>query len=378
MKNTISLASLACGIAMLAQPAHAQYYQPQPRQAPTYYSNPYYEPPVRYQRPDNSYADGEDFLNNNVNIGRRYRGDAMDFELLNKPMHDSRMYFNAGIRTDNLQWNIASDITGTATPNILSELTWTDLSIFEVRGGIQHHVKSGVFRNFYVEAEGYAGGIFDGQNQDSDYNGNNRTLEFSRSNNNTDTGEVLGGRLGLGYTFSLTRYPDSSSRGNVVSLTPVAGWSIHQQKLSITDGFQTIPATGSFPGLDSSYDSTWHGPFVGARMEIRLKDKHRFNLSGDLNYANYSAVANWNLRPTFQHPKSFEHDATGTGYRIAAEYGYRVSDKWELSLNFNYDDWSAKDGTDRTFFTSGATATTKFNEVNWDSYSYRAGVTYRF
>ncbi len=37
-------------------------------------------------------------------------------------------------------------------------------------------------------------------------------------------------------------------------LTPLAGWSIHRQNLRIRNGFQPIPATGAFAGLDSIYE----------------------------------------------------------------------------------------------------------------------------
>ena len=42
-----------------------------------------------------------------------------------------QLSLSAGYRVDALDWNIAADFFGT-TPNILSELTWDDLQIFEV------------------------------------------------------------------------------------------------------------------------------------------------------------------------------------------------------------------------------------------------------
>ena len=40
--------------------------------------------------------------------------------------------------------------------------------------------------------------IFDGKNQDSGYAGGDRTLEFSRSNNNSDEGNMLDASFGIG------------------------------------------------------------------------------------------------------------------------------------------------------------------------------------
>ena len=44
--------------------------------------------------------------------------------------------FNGGSRVDQLDWNIAGDSAG-SSPNILSELTWDDLEIFEVNTKVQ-------------------------------------------------------------------------------------------------------------------------------------------------------------------------------------------------------------------------------------------------
>jgi len=40
--------------------------------------------------------------------------------------------------------------------------------------------------------------------------------------------------------------------------------------------------------------------------------------------------------------------------------------------------YSAGNGIDRTFFSSGAVAETKLNEVNWDSYAFTFGARYHF
>ncbi len=40
--------------------------------------------------------------------------------------------------------------------------------------------------------------IFDGENQNSDYAGDDRMLEFSRSNNNSDEGNMLDASFGIG------------------------------------------------------------------------------------------------------------------------------------------------------------------------------------
>ena len=106
---------------------------------------------------------------------------------------------SAGYRRDDLDWNIAGDINGN-NPNVLSELTWDDVESYQVK--LQGNF---VWPNI-IALKGYAnyGWIFDGDNQDSDYLGDNRTFEFSRSNNNTDDHYVWDASVAIGYPLRLS------------------------------------------------------------------------------------------------------------------------------------------------------------------------------
>ena len=92
---------------------------------------------------------------------------------------------SAGYRKDDLDWNIAGDINGD-NPNVLSELTWEDVESYQVK------LQGAIVWPNRIAMRGYVnyGWIFDGDNQDSDYLGDNRTFEFSRSNNNTDDDDL--------------------------------------------------------------------------------------------------------------------------------------------------------------------------------------------
>ena len=280
--------------------------------------------------------------------------------------------FSAGYRRDDLDWNIAGDSSGN-NPNILSELTWDDLESYQVK--FQGNL---VLPNI-IALRGVAdyGWIFDGDNQDSDYLGDNRTYEFSRSNNNTDDDNVWDVSLAIGY-------PARWGKAVIGTITPLVGYSHHEQNLKITDGYQTIPSLGSFPGLDSSYDTEWKGPWIGIDLNFRAAEiktfAHRFEtfFSYEYHWADYEAEADWNLRDDFKHPKSFEHDADGNGWIIRT--GFNLVLQRHIALNFTYDyqDWSTDKGTDKVYFADGTTAKTRLNEVNWTSYSVGLGLSVRF
>src|SRR3990172_5207531 len=111
-----------------------------------------------------------------------------------EPFVSADFTLGAGYSVDSLDWNIAGTSAGTG-PNILSELAWSDLAISQVKG----QGRVALAKHVYLKGSLAGGLIFDGENQDSDYLGDNRTLEFSRSNNNSDAGNVWDASAGAGY-----------------------------------------------------------------------------------------------------------------------------------------------------------------------------------
>jgi hypothetical protein len=274
---------------------------------------------------------------------------------------DASVQIAPGIRHDDLDWNIA-DIDG--SPDILSELTWTDLTIIQIKTSGKLIVSD----KFYMRGSLDYGEIIHGENQDSDYSGDHRTGEYSRSNNSTDDGNVFDVSAGLGYQFRIKRF----------TIAPLIGYSYHEQDLKITDGYQTIPRTGHFPGLDSKYDAQWTGPWTGLDFSFDIIE--RLIISGTIEYhwADYKGVGDWNLRDDFEHPKSFEHTTDGKGVLASAAINYAFSRHWGISLTGNYMDWTTDSGTSRTFFADGTDVETGLNEVNWDSVAAELGITFRF
>ncbi|OGP12675.1 MAG: hypothetical protein A2052_07900 [Deltaproteobacteria bacterium GWA2_54_12] len=283
----------------------------------------------------------------------------------------SEVSISTGKRVDDLDWNISGITPFGNFVNVLSELTWSDIESQEVRVGAR------VFLNrYFIKGDASYGFIGSGVNQDSDYRGNDRTLEYSRSNNSSDDGSVWDLSGGLGYLY---KFP---ALGGSFDLIPMAGLSYHKQNLTITEGVQTItysggPDLGPFPGLNSTYEAGWGGPWAGADLSYQRGNLKLFG-SFEYHVAYYRAEANWNLRTGFAHPVSFEHWATGTGIVFSAGGEYNLSQRWSLTASFKASDFRASDGTDRTYFTDGTAADTPLNEVNWDSRSALFGLNYRF
>jgi hypothetical protein len=281
-----------------------------------------------------------------------------------------------GVRCDRLDWNIAGQRDG-SNPNILSELSWDNLKIREISAGVRTTFSS----NVYLQGSMNFGLIVEGENQDSDYGADDRQGEFSRSNNSADEGYTFDTSAGIGYVFRF----DS----NRLTFIPMTGLSYHCQSLTMTDGYQTINTddpslVGPIDGLDSSYDTQWFGPWIGFSLgrsfNINKRFLQRISPEGVVTYhwADYYAVADWNLRSDFEHPKSFEHEAWGSGFRIRLGLRFEFTDNWSLGFGYMQQAWRAVNGVDRVFLSQGGTSETRLNEVNWESRSVGLECVYRF
>jgi len=307
-----------------------------------------------------------------------------------------RWSLNSGYRRDDFNWSIpgfippppadpADDLLPGLPPqyrnqsvNIISELTWSDIEILQLEFELQKRFR----KTFRIKGTLAYGLIFDGKNQDSDYAGNDRTLEFSRSNNSADDGETWDLLFGFGYEFLFV--------SDKIGLTPFVGLSLHGQNFTMTNGFQTVSNfgfpvdIGPFPGLDSSYDADWYGPWIG--LELAFYDR-RANLAAsrqeffggvELHYAQYEAWANWNLRGDFAHPVSFEQESDGYGSVLYIGYKFFFNPRWSLNFNGKYQIWETDSGTDTVYWYDGTFSDTPLNEVNWESFSVSAGFTCRW
>lgn len=299
----------------------------------------------------------------------------------------ARFNLMGGYRVDNLDWNIGGHYTSTWNGgvretryiNILSELSWRDLEIYQLSASCRVVAAE---RFYFRGALGY-GAIIAGENQDSDYKGDNRTLEFSRSNNASDDGHVQDFSMGFGYLFQV--------KSGRIGLAPLFGYSDHRQYLKMHDGYQTLSVPpdqnlpeGPFEGLDSSYDASWRGPWIGLDFLVHwpkrlwIIQSMDFDLGVEAHWATYYAQADWNLATRFQHPKSFEHEADGTGIVLHGEWLLAFARHWELALRVDHQRWSTDSGTDRVFLSNGTVAETRLNEVNWESTAFSLGIACRF
>jgi hypothetical protein len=283
---------------------------------------------------------------------------------------ESNAAFEVGYRKVDLRWTIAGNDNG-CCPNILSELTWSDIQARQLKGSFDTTLN----RRIMLEASAAYGIIVAGDNQDSDYYGDNRTYEFSRSNNDASDGSLIDLSVGVGLFLGRIN-DDSVNRG--VKIYPKVGYSYHEQNFVMTKGYQTWPPTGKFSGLDSTYETVWQGPWLGLVLDFELSDNSYFGIEYQFHIAEYTAIANWNLRPDFEHPKSFEHTANGTGQILDITYKQRLNDSWGWGWGLLIENWDTDAGDAKYFFSDGSRGSTQLNEVIYSSSTLSIKADYFF
>jgi len=267
-------------------------------------------------------------------------------------------------RTDNVYWSIANDLSGRVGPSVLSELDYKGLRIRGVDLSSSVEFDGGWLEDFFLSGRLFKGTISDGLTRDSDYSGDNRTQEYSRSLSENTGDFVADYSASLGWTVLQVH-----SFSSALEL----GYSLHQQHLRKQNAIQVVDqntSSASIEGLNSTYQSEWQGPWLGLSAELAY-ERHALKIRSEAHQALYYAEANWNLRDTFMHPKSFDHQAQGQGLVIDASYAYSFdlpqAKKLTLALGYRADRWQAENGRDTLYLATGETVSTRLNQVLWNA-----------
>lgn len=293
------------------------------------------------------------------------------YELPQAPAYDLEFNTGLGNSQGTLQWNIAGGNDG---PNVLSELTYRDVNFRQFTMATTLKVYRGWLTDHEVSVTFGTGTANEGTVQDSDYDGDNRTQEYSRSYSSAVDSKMTDFSIGLARRILLDRYQ---------TIKPMAGYSHKSQNMLMTEGLQTIntdnpDAIGPFRGtLNSTYDTEWNSFWLGIGWSFETQH-HNLAVSARYEWLDYSAIADWNLRSDFAHPKSFEQNAAGNGYGLSLDYSFHVNRTVSLWFSWQQKDWKTDPGQDTVYFADGSRGTTDLNEVSWKESGISTGMILRF
>ena len=270
-------------------------------------------------------------------------------------------------------WNIANGAGANASPNILSELTFKNVKSLGYGLKIAHLNALSENIAFYVEAEYADSSVKSGTVQDSDYLGDNRTGEFSRSIADVNDDSLNSWGLAAGIK---TRW--FGARGHY--LTFLIGHERQAVDYTMTDGVQIIPEAYSGQSL-TGFNSTYNSEFESWYIKIGTEHVFKWGTIG-LSYEHHDldfySEADWNLRADFAHPKSFTHEGEGSGKGITIAYTYPLNLQWDVFLTYTKRKNIINDGYDQVFFSDGFSVINSLNTVEYTEEQFQFGFRYIF
>lgn len=248
-----------------------------------------------------------------------------------------------GYRQENLQWSIAGNANG-QNPDILSALRWKNV------GGpfSGMHIQFVCYDRWLLEGSFEHTFFTSGTVYDTDYGGNNRTDIVYAQQFNAGKGGADHWQAGAGYQLPVR---------NKFSITPSAGYGQYHQSFFIMGN------TAAFSDLNSTYKTTWTGPYGQVLCSIEFTKKLSMNAALRYSQVRYRASANWNLIEAFSHPESFRHTANGYGLNIHSSVLYHVSNRHSIGIKGAYSHWQTGRGIDELYLASGASQQTQLNGV---------------
>lgn len=253
--------------------------------------------------------------------------------------HRLHVTVTPGYSTENFQWSIAGNSEG-RQPNVYSELIWKNIQ----RAGIGVAGDWHFYRKFLLKVHLAKSYTVAGKVTDTDYKEDNRTNQgyYGFFNSNKGGSALLEGAAG--YTADM---------GKNSALTIYPGYTYSRQTFYLLPADQFTPA-----GLRSTYTTTWKGLTIGASLKKKITKK--IFLEPTLRYyqLKYTATANWNLIPQFNHPLSFRHTANAFGVAPSLKLGYS-----RAYLQIQYAYLATGKGTEQLYLAAGGVNVTQLNSA---------------
>lgn len=280
----------------------------------------------------------------------------------------SELQIKTGYSHGSLSWNVAGYQN---CPNIISELQWKNLKIFEMAASYNILTSLG----FYGKVSGCYGNILSGSVQDSDYKGDNRTQEYSRSKCDASNGRVFDFSLAIGRQLIFNRLH--------LQVIPIIGYSLNEQHLKLQKGMQVIDTEdGNAPypiqGLKSAYNASWHGLLIGFDLNIQANPKIYFLATFEYHLTLFNGRGNWNLREDFTH--DFKHYAYGRGVIGSSGLLYQFHQNFSAGMTLKFENYKALKGKARfySYTLENLVANQTLNHIKWQSFSALCSLKYMF
>ncbi|MGN6493455.1 MAG: hypothetical protein ACTHLE_15750 [Agriterribacter sp.] len=261
-----------------------------------------------------------------------------------------------------MRFSIAGNLQGNS-PNILSELTWSNLQYFG--GGIKASYR--IAHRWQMYTGLMYGSAIKGDVSDIDYVDDNRkgiTSELYHSSHNS---RLLTANAGWAFTVW---------QNNNWAIKAGLDYTFQKQKLYILNypGSNYSNDESYAEGLYSYYSTAWNQYGISTSAAFRKLKNTDIEVTGIAAYCHQQAYGNWNLKQQYQHPKSFTHNSKGIAIQNRLTARFNKTKRVRPYLAYGFVFLHTKNGIDKLYLQTGRIAYTKLNETRAANHSLAAGI----
>jgi hypothetical protein len=271
---------------------------------------------------------------------------------------------SGGVRRFDLSWRTAMAPTGSSL-NPAFTFAWNGITAVEADLGLCVH-------NQWLQLRGGLtyGRIVAGDSTSAAFADDRREQTTYRSQQRSDGGDTREGTLALGLRWG--------DRIDTLAAVYEVGFTRSEQRLTLTDGVETTPATGAYAGLDSRYHACWEGPWLGVSGTWNLLDRWALLARCRYQVVRYRGDLDLNLRSDLAQHRSIEQAGDGYAVAVAAGIAWHLAWKTDLDLLLSHEDWRVADGRDRVNHRDGSSDDVRLDDVNLSAWVVRLGLRWEY
>lgn len=269
-----------------------------------------------------------------------------------------------GARIFDLTWRTAAAPTSNdANPPFTA--SWKNITAAEETVGLCVH-------NEWLQLRGAVtyGRIIAGNSSMTAFADDSRQQVTYHSDQRSDGGDAYEGTLALGLRWS--------NFADTLFAVYEVGYTRSDQHLTLTDGVESVPTSGAYAGLDSTYHAAWQGPWLGAQGSWEFRRSWTLFANCRYQWVGYRGELDLNLRSDLAHPRSIEQDAQGYAVIVGLGVGYQLGWKTACRLQLSHEDSRTADGHDRVNYANGGADDVHLDDANLSAWTLRFGLTWEY
>lgn len=255
-----------------------------------------------------------------------------------------------GYSISKTSFNIAGNESG-QNPNVLSELIWDPTNAIEYGADARLMYNRLVLRADFLLSKTVFGDV-----SDIDYDGDNRTLPYSKL--------YLSNHKGTGYSLKFQPGYEWSNRNDISLITFLSVDYISRRLYLLNDKDWQSNNSNYISGLNSYYKYKFPNYGLGMQLDFTFHENWSANVGLEGYLSKYYAYGNWNLIEDFEKPISYEHKGNGKRINTSLGVAYNLSANTKIGLDYQLNHFDVQNGKDYLYTKSDGLLRSRLNDAN--------------